>query len=97
MQADNSSTQQSDSSVDTQSSNNQKPEQNNPLAASIQAYKSYVAKNHFLIDSYVDVYDSYSTWRVAKILEVTGEHIKVNFDGWAHKWDEVKLKYHINL
>ncbi len=95
MQADNSSTQQSDTSVETQTSNNQKPEQNNPLAASIQAYKSFVLKNYYQIDSYVDVFDSYSTWRVAKILEVTGDHIRVNFDGWAHKWDEVTFRNYI--
>jgi hypothetical protein len=51
MQADNSSSQQSDTSAETQTANNQKPEQNNPLAASIQAYKSFVPKNYYQIDS----------------------------------------------
>lgn len=53
--------------------------------------KKYEASDYFLKDTYVDCKDSVNSWCVGRILErCEGDHtIKVNFDGWSHKWDEV--------
>ena len=44
-------------------------------------------------NTYVDCKDSINSWCVAKILERCDDDctLKINFEGWSHKWDEVKL------
>ena len=59
------------------------------LAQSINALKNFNPKTNYQLDTYVDACDSYSTWRVAKILNIKDDVAKVNFDGWSGKWDEV--------
>ncbi len=59
------------------------------LAQSINALKSLNPKTNYQLDTYVDACDSYSTWRVAKIVTLKDDVAKVNFDGWSSKWDEV--------
>ena len=51
--------------------------------------KNYKQTQNYLINSYVDCFDSSSVWRVAKIQNIQGNDITLNFDGWSHKWDEV--------
>ena len=57
-------------------------------------FTEYLQKN-----SYIDTRDSVDTWRVAKILEVStyDSTIKVRFDGWSGKWDEVSLCAFLSL
>lgn len=59
------------------------------LEESLKSLKSYIPHEYYVENSYVDAMDSYSTWRVGKIMEVKDKIVKVNFDGWSHKWDEV--------
>lgn len=63
----------------------------NELATSLAAYKLYVPKDYYTLGSYIDCFDSFSSWRVGKIIEIDGDNVKVNFDGWPHRWDEVYL------
>lgn len=64
-------------------------EQSTDLEESLKALKNYNPQEFYLENTYVDALDSYSSWRVAKILEIKDNIAKVNFDGWSHKWDEV--------
>lgn len=66
-----------------------KSDNTNDLAASLAAYKLYNPRDYYVLGSYIDCFDSFSSWRVGKILEVDGDNVKVNFDGWPHKWNEV--------
>ena len=43
----------------------------------------------FLIGNYVDTIDEANKWCVAQILMREGDFIKVNYDGWSSKFDEV--------
>ena len=46
---------------------------------------------------YVDARDSVNNWCVAEVQEVNGNEIKVNFDGWSSRYDEVAQKYNKRL
>ncbi len=39
--------------------------------------------------AYVDAKDLVNNWCVALIIERNGNFVKINYDGWPHKWDEV--------
>ena len=71
-------------------SNSTATEDSNTLSQSINALKTFNPKVNYVVDSYVDAVDSYSTWRVAKILLVKDDTAKVNYDGWSSRWDEVR-------
>lgn len=51
--------------------------------------KPYNLANYLIQNSYIDAIDSNGCWRIAKILKKTGDIIKVTFEGWSHRWDEV--------
>jgi len=53
--------------------------------------KKFDPIDFYLKDTYVDCKDSVNNWCLARILERCDDDrtIKVNFDGWSHKWDEV--------
>jgi hypothetical protein len=52
----------------------------------LQVIKSTPKSTHFMLNSYVDVFDNYNTWRKGYILEVIkNEEIKIRFDGWSSK------------
>ena len=48
--------------------------------------------DYYLKNTYIDCKDSVNNWCLGKILERSNDNrtIKVNFEGWSHKWDEVK-------
>lgn len=41
---------------------------------------------------YIDAKDSVNVWCVAEVLDVIGNEIKINFDGWSNRYDEVTIK-----
>ena len=43
------------------------------------------------ICSYVDVKDTTSTWCLAQVINKTEDEIKVHYDGWSVKYDEVSF------
>ncbi len=62
--------------------------------AKIKAYKLI---DYFTINLYIDCFDENNSWRVAKIVDIiNNDSIKVVFDGWSHKWDEVIFIQNIN-
>ena len=76
---------------DSTLSNSTTTEESNTLSQSINALKTFNPKVNYVVDSYVDAVDSYSTWRVAKIIQVKDDTAKVNYDGWSSRWDEVRV------
>lgn len=69
--------------------------QGSDLEESLKNLKTYVASEYYHENSYVDAFDSFSTWRVGKILKIKDRVATVNFDGWSHKWDEVTpIRFH---
>lgn len=52
--------------------------------------KKFDPIDFYLKDTYVDCKDSVNSWCLAKILERCDDDrtLRVNFDGWSHKWDE---------
>ena len=83
------------SSIDTNQTNDPsvtsptQTEEQNSLTQSINALKSFNPRTHYQVNTYVDALDTYSTWRIAKILQIKDEIALVNYDGWSSKWDEV--------
>jgi len=53
--------------------------------------KKYEPIDFYLKDTFVDCKDSVNNWCLGRVLErCEDDHtLKVNFDGWSHKWDEV--------
>lgn len=51
--------------------------------------------DHYQKNTYVDCKDSVNAWCVAKILERCDDDctLRINFDGWSHKWNEVYSFY----
>jgi hypothetical protein len=92
IQGENSSLNTNENSTDIQSTTSSKSDPSSSLNESLNILKNFNPKSLYIVNSYVDALDSYSTWRVAKILEINGEYAKLNFDGWSHKWDEVMKK-----
>lgn len=43
----------------------------------------------FQVGNYVDVIDDTKTWCLGEIVERKGDTVKVHFDGWSSKYDEV--------
>ena len=89
-QAENSTIPTQDT-MDSQPDENGNKEAKQTLAESLEILKSYDPKSHYAVDSYIDAQDSFSSWRVGKILEINNDFLKINFDGWSHKWDEVRI------
>jgi len=83
------------SSIDTNQTNDPsvtsptQTEEQNSLTQSINALKSFNPRAQYQVNTYVDALDTYSTWRIAKILQIKDEIALVNYDGWSSKWDEV--------
>ena len=40
----------------------------------------------------IDAKDNVNSWRVAEVLNIENNKIKINFDGWGPKYDEVNIK-----
>jgi hypothetical protein len=56
-----------------------------------KAKPKYEPIDFYQKNTYVDCKDSVNAWCVARILERCDDDftLKINFDGWSHKWDEV--------
>ena len=65
------------------------PKTLNSLNESIQLLKNYNPMHSYIPNHYVDVIDSYSSWRISKIIDIKDDAVLVNFDGWSTKWNEV--------
>lgn len=63
------------------------------FSESLAKLKLFDHKKLYEKGRFVDVYDSNSTWRVAKIDLINDEIVKLFFDGWSHKWDEVSFRF----
>ena len=97
MQEGNTSSTNSNTNTEPSSLNTTQTEESNSLTQSLNALKTFNPRSTYQVDTYVDAVDSYSTWRVAKILAVTKDDAaRLNFDGWASKWDEVRSICHEN-
>lgn len=51
--------------------------------------KVYNISNYLIQNSFIDALDANGCWRIARVLKKTGDLIKVTFEGWSHRWDEV--------
>jgi len=69
-----------------------------PLVLDSLKAKPYNLSNYLIQNSYIDAIDANGSWRIARILKKTGDVIKLTFEGWSHRWDEVKLlKYMVKI
>jgi len=73
------------------SDNNQNSESEN-IEKKINTLKSLSIDkmDNFKQGLYVDALDDAKTWCLAQIIERKGDIIKVHYDGWSSKFDEVK-------
>ncbi len=53
--------------------------------------KKYDPIDYYVENSFIDCKDSVNSWCLARIIERDDRDstLKVNFDGWSHRWDEV--------
>jgi len=47
----------------------------------------YAYMDYFTKGSFIDAQDTTSAWCLAKIAEVKGNELLVNYDGWSNKWN----------
>ncbi len=59
--------------------------------------KKYDPIDDYQENYYLDCKDSVNAWCLARIIERCDhdQTLKINFDGWSHKWDEVSFLPHI--
>lgn len=57
--------------------------------AEISKPKPYNLTNYLIQNSFIDAIDANGSWRIARIFKKSGDIIKVTFEGWSHRWDEV--------
>ena len=53
--------------------------------------KKYNAVDFYKQDHFIDACDTTDAFCLAKIMQINGSNIQVNFDGWSSKWDLVSL------
>jgi hypothetical protein len=60
--------------------------------------KKYDPVEYYIENSFIDCKDSINSWCTAKIIERDDrDHtLRINFDGWSHKWDEVQFSITYN-
>ena len=69
------------------------------ISKDIQTVKDKIANLKILVSSvdnfregaYCDVIDEVKTWCVGRVIEKNGETVKVHFEAWPSKYDEVIL------
>ena len=54
--------------------------------------KEYSYYKDFKLGMWIDAQDSISCWCQAKVVQVYDYRVKVHFDGWPEKWDEVSRR-----
>lgn len=59
----------------------------------VKPKKKYDPIDYYLENTYIDCKDSINSWCVAQIIERcdNDQTLRINFDGWSHKWDEVTI------
>ena len=55
----------------------------------IKKAEEYKLTNDLRINAYLDVKDTTSAWCLAQIIDVSHNKIRVHYDGWSNKYDEV--------
>ena len=65
------------------------PTESLPLAERIKLAESFNYFAGITAGWVIDAKDNVDCWRVAEVLNVEEHFIKVNFDGWGTKYDEV--------
>ena len=55
--------------------------------------KKYDPLEYYVKDAYIDAKDSMNNWCHGQIIERCNDDLtlRINFDGWSHKWDEVRF------
>ena len=53
--------------------------------------------DQFVVGSYIDAKDTEQNWCVAKIEQIKGPSVYVNFDGWGYKWQSVSTATYYDL
>ena len=52
--------------------------------------QKYKFSEYLVVGTYIDAQDSINTWCVGRIVDdYQSDAIKVNYEGWHHKWNEV--------
>ncbi len=54
-----------------------------------QQADEYVFTRDLQVGSYLDVKDTASSWCLAQVVKLTGDQLRVHYDGWSEKYDEV--------
>lgn len=56
----------------------------------------YELSEYLIKGAYIDAKDTTGKWCLSQVVERddSDDTIKLNFDGWSHKWDEVRYQAH---
>lgn len=49
--------------------------------------------DNFQAGKYIDALDESKTWCIAHVVERNGDFIKIHYDGWSPKYDDVRYFY----
>ena len=67
------------------------PPKDKPLSEKTiyQQAEEYVFTKDLQAGSYLDVKDTASSWCLAQVVKLSGDQLRVHYDGWSEKYDEV--------
>ena len=64
-----------------------------PLAERVKFADSVNPYNGIAPGWYIDARDTINNWCVAEVLKVEGNDVKVSYDGWSSKYDDVRIQF----
>ncbi len=62
-----------------------------PLAERVKLAESINPYNGIEAGWFIDARDTINNWCVAEVLKMEGNDVKVSYDGWSSKYDDVIL------
>jgi len=60
-----------------------------PLPERIKQAESYNPYNELKSGCYIDARDTVNNWCVAEVLKIDSNEVRVSYDGWSDKYNEV--------
>ncbi len=62
-----------------------------------KALDAYNNADYYTKGSYIDAQDTTNQFIMAKIVNVKGTDLRINYDGWSDKWDYVSNINHVDM
>jgi len=72
----------------------------NTSESTLKSFEKLISEYNFTrtlqIGNFIDAKDSTDEWNVAQIISMDAGYLRIHYDGWSEKYDEVFLTNSIN-